>query len=320
MISTRFCKSAAMSLSLAGLFFVSVSGCGGKGEGVDDAVVTPAPGEANTAGGGGGGGAAATSTEKKTETAATDAKPTAEAAPVKSEGWGTLKGRVVFDSSPPTMKVLVPKGATKEQYRDGDVCGKNEIKSQFAVVDPETKGVRFALVYIPKPTAVHDDAKKAASTAAIEFDQKGCVFDPHVLCVMKGAKLVLKSSDPVGHNIDAKMRANGAYNKLIAANQSIDYSPSTAERSPCKVVCDIHPWMSAHWMVLDNPYFAVTDAKGNFEIKNVPAGTQKVVVWHEALQKGGFLTSASGDAVNVKADGETTQEYKIESSKLATEQ
>ena len=38
-------------------------------------------------------------------------------------------------------------------------------------------------------------------------------------------------------------------------------------------------------MVLDNPYFAVTDAKGNFEIKNVPAGTQKVVVWQEAVDK-----------------------------------
>ena len=37
-------------------------------------------------------------------------------------------------------------------------------------------------------------------------------------------------------------------------------------------------------MVLDNPYFAVTDDKGNFEIKNVPAGTQKVVVWQEAVK------------------------------------
>ncbi len=39
-------------------------------------------------------------------------------------------------------------------------------------------------------------------------------------------------------------------------------------------------------MVLDNPYFAVTDDKGYFEIKNVPAGTQKVVVWQEAVAKG----------------------------------
>ena len=50
-------------------------------------------------------------------------------------------------------------------------------------------------------------------------------------------------------------------------------------------------------MVLDNPYFAVTDDKGNFEIKNVPAGTQKVVVWQEAVAKGGFVTPPSGEDV-----------------------
>ena len=38
-------------------------------------------------------------------------------------------------------------------------------------------------------------------------------------------------------------------------------------------------------MVLDIPYFAVTDDKGNFEIKNAPAGTQKVVVWQEAVTR-----------------------------------
>ena len=41
-------------------------------------------------------------------------------------------------------------------------------------------------------------------------------------------------------------------------------------------------------MVLDHPYFAVTDAKGYFEIKNAPAGTQKVVVWQEAVDKNGL--------------------------------
>ena len=49
--------------------------------------------------------------------------------------------------------------------------------------------------------------------------------------------------------------------------------------------------MKAYWLVLDNPYFAVTDDKGNFEIKNVPAGTQKVVVWQEAAR---FVTAAVG--------------------------
>ena len=55
-------------------------------------------------------------------------------------------------------------------------------------------------------------------------------------------------------------------------------------------------------MVVDHPYIAVTDAKGNFEIKNVPAGTQKVVVWQEAV---GFVTAPSGEDVTIKPNDTT---------------
>ena len=67
-------------------------------------------------------------------------------------------------------------------------------------------------------------------------------------------------------------------------------------------------------MVLDSPYFAVTDAQGNFEIKNVPAGTQKVVVWQEAAK---FVTPTSGQDVVIKADDTTTVPFTIDAGKVA---
>ena len=66
-------------------------------------------------------------------------------------------------------------------------------------------------------------------------------------------------------------------------------------------------------MVLDHPYFAVTDEKGNFEIKNVPAGTQKVVVWQEAV---GPVTASSGDEVTIAAGGDTTKSFTIDATKV----
>ena len=39
--------------------------------------------------------------------------------------------------------------------------------------------------------------------------------------------------------------------------------------------------MKAWVMVADHPYFAVTDANGNFEINNVPDGTYEVMFWQE---------------------------------------
>jgi hypothetical protein len=51
-------------------------------------------------------------------------------------------------------------------------------------------------------------------------------------------------------------------------------------------LCNIHPDMLAYVVVVDTPYFAVTDATGAFLIRNVPAGKYKLVVWHE--KKDGF--------------------------------
>ena len=33
-----------------------------------------------------------------------------------------------------------------------------------------------------------------------------------------------------------------------------------------KVKCDVHPWMFAYICVVDHPWFAVTDQKGNFTL------------------------------------------------------
>ena len=80
------------------------------------------------------------------------------------------------------------------------------------------------------------------------------------------------------------------------------------------MTCDIHPWMKAYWMVLDNPYFAVTDDKGNFEIKNVPAGTQKVVVWQEAC---GRLRHGRRRATRSRSrPGDTTKDFTIDAGKV----
>ncbi|HEU5395979.1 MAG TPA: carboxypeptidase-like regulatory domain-containing protein, partial [Verrucomicrobiae bacterium] len=49
------------------------------------------------------------------------------------------------------------------------------------------------------------------------------------------------------------------------------------------VFCSIHENMHCIVLVRENPYFAVTDADGNYKIPNVPAGTYKLEAWHERL-------------------------------------
>ncbi len=132
---------------------------------------------------------------------------------------------------------------------------------------------------------------------------------------MVGEKIDLKSSDPVSHNINCKVQ-NNSFNEAVAPNGEIKKQAIAPARMPGLVTCDIHPWMNAYWLVLDNPYFAVTDEKGNFEIKNAPAGTQKVVVWQEATQ---FVTPSAGQEVTVAAGGETSQDFTIKASQVKPE-
>ena len=59
------------------------------------------------------------------------------------------------------------------------------------------------------------------------FDQKKCVFEPHVLGMMAGETVTLKSSDPVNHNVNVKLKAS-TFNQTIAGGQSISLIRSLA--------------------------------------------------------------------------------------------
>ena len=305
-------KPATLGLSLGATLMAAVFGCGGQATDTSDAVVTPDSTVTPRPSAAPKGGAPTAATTTSAPAAAT---PSA-AAPVKAEGFGTLKGQVVFAGDAPAAKILFEKG---KAAKDPEVCAKDApLYSERLVVDGGTKGVKNVLVYLNKPTSVSDDAKKAYSAKPIMFDQIKCVFEPHVLGMIAGMPITLKSSDPVNHNVNAKLKVRG-FNQLLAPQSKTEFKPDGAERTPGEVTCDIHPWMKAWWMVFDHPYFAVTDAKGYFEIKNAPAGTQKVVVWQEAVDKNGFLSAPSGDEVVIKANDAVVHDFKLEPSRLRAE-
>jgi plastocyanin len=304
-------KSGTVGLTFAAMLAAAAAGCGGQPTDHSDInVVLPEPGVNVSSKSAPGGSAAPGGAATPTAPAAT-----AEATPAAlgAAGWGTFKGQVVFEGTPPSAKVLQAQGKAE---KDPTVCALDKpIVSERLVIDDASKGVKNVLVYFPRPTAVNEDAKKALTGKTVTFDQAKCIFEPHVLGMMVGETVKLKSSDPVNHNVNVKLKAS-TFNQTIAGGQAQDYPLTGSERTPGAVVCDIHPWMSAWWMVLDNPYITVTDKNGNFEIKNVPAGPQKVVVWQEFVKGSGFVTAPSGDEVTIKANDTTVKEFKIDASKL----
>ena len=56
-----------------------------------------------------------------------------------------------------------------------------------------------------------------------------------------------------------------------------------------RVFCNIHPAMAAYIMVVDSPYFAVSDRDGRFTLSHMPAGTFTYHAW----RPGGTILNGS---------------------------
>ena len=197
-----------------------------------------------------------------------------------SAQWGTLKGKFVLDGD-------APKLVNPDVNKDVEVCGKHMLVNEELLVDAN-KGIANVVVYVrTKGVQVHPDVA-AAATKPVVYDNKGCRFEPHVLAVTIGQPLVIRNSDPVGHNSNGSPPGDTPFNPLIPANGGeFEYKFKRGQQKGVPVTCSIHPWMKGYVLPRDNPYVAVTNDKGEFEIKNLPAGEElEIQLWHEKADNG----------------------------------
>jgi len=116
----------------------------------------------------------------------------------------------------------------------------------------------------------------------IVFNQKGCVYQPHVLAMQANQPLEVVNEDPTTHNIHPMPTANREWNKAELPGAKVEEAfPRQEIAIPVK--CNIHPWMKGYVAVFKHPYFAVTGKDGSFELDNLPPGNYTIEVWHETL-------------------------------------
>ncbi len=201
---------------------------------------------------------------------------------VEVTNGGTIKGQV--------------KSATKVKdpvYKlsdDTDYCGKTQNALAY-ILSPDLQ-IKNVLVI------VEDVAKgKAAPKIDLTLDNNKCRFEPLVSISYVKSQYIVKNSDPIFHNTSLaaklKNRRRTVFNLALPhKDQSIKKKNRISGVMGAK--CDAHAWMRAYVYSSRHPYVAVTDKKGNFEIKDLLPGKYTVRFWHE-----GFKESAK--EIEVKA-------------------
>lgn len=207
-----------------------------------------------------------------------------EAAPVQNAG--TISGVVkLVGAVPPTEQLEI----TKDQA----TCGTQPRPSEALVVAPDTgiKNVVVSLIDISRGKAQLGSQNNPTLT------QEQCWFSPRVLLVPAGSKIDLLNHDNVMHNIHTVSQANPVINKAHPTfRKKLSFALQKPEMVQAK--CDIHPWMSAWFVVTEHPYVTVTEANGSFTLTDVPPGTYTLQAWHETLGK-------QTQQVGVAAQGES---------------
>ena len=146
------------------------------------------------------------------------------------------------------------------------------------VTDDSGAPVSDAAVYAtPASNVGHASADRRKAV----MDQSEQRFIPHVLIVETGTAIDFPNHDTVRHHVysfsdamtfELSLYAGYEHAPIVFANPGI-----------VDVGCNIHDGMEAHIVVVDTPYFAVTDDDGRAVIDALPPGQYSINVYTPRL-------------------------------------
>lgn len=181
---------------------------------------------------------------------------------------GTIRGAVKLTGRAPK---LPPLAITKFK----EIC--RDVPNETLVLGPG-QGVRYAVVTLEGITR----GRPLERETLHEMDNVKCRFAPRVLAAEMGQFIVFKNSDPILHTAHALFRGDQPQFNVGLYPGRISRKPLT-NPGIVKIICEVHPWMTAYVAISDHPYHAVTDIYGHYLIQDVPPGTYRLTLWHESL-------------------------------------
>lgn len=191
-----------------------------------------------------------------------------EPPPIDSPGRGRIMGSV-------RVKGRVEATKNHPVYKNRDFCGAS-VPDESLIVHTDG-GIKNVVITIGG--AVKTDE---SPSHPIVLDNKNCQFVPHVLIAPIGSEVLLKNSDPILHDVHARLGSRTLFNVGLPAWRQV--KKRLTRTGIVTIGCEVlHTWMSAYIVVTSSPFSAVTDEQGRFSIEGVPVGNYQVELWHERL-------------------------------------
>lgn len=187
----------------------------------------------------------------------------------------SVTGRVLLRGTPPPEKSVVLDAA----------CGRLNpapVTTRHYVVG-EGGGLADVFVYVLRGAPLQ---RAAPGLAPALLDQVNCQYQPYVLGVQAGQVLKVRNSDPILHNVHMLTKVPGGRARNVGQPVKGMTHDFVFEKPEVFVQfkCDVHPWMFAYVGVMDHPWFAITDKKGQFTLPpGLPAGQYTLAALHRKL-------------------------------------
>ena len=207
---------------------------------------------------------------------------------VAVKNGGTISGKVIASEKveDPVIPIAI---------KDKDTPAATALEKKICM---ETSSGQQAMMYLLSPanevknvfvTVENVKKGKAPPKEDLTIDNVKCRFVPLMGIAYVKSNYIIRNSDPLLHNTNlGKATKSGArravYNLALPRKDQVI---KKLNRVPglIHIKCDAHPWMRAYIHSSRHPYVALTDASGNFEIKDLLPGKYTVRFWHEGFEE-----------------------------------
>jgi len=181
-----------------------------------------------------------------------------------------------------TVKLIgTPPAPTRINMSSDPVCAQQHSTPVYTedVVTDKNGDLENVVVFVTNSLG---DRTFDVPAQPVVINQKGCVYQPHVVALQANQKVQIINHDACTHNIHPVSVNNREWNQAQAGGSSMEVTfPREEVGLPLK--CNVHPWMRGYLSVFKHPYFAVTGKDGSFDISNLPPGTYTIEAWQEKL-------------------------------------